>query len=369
MTTATCSCRFPNGKSLGRNDAIWPQYALLLTADYDTPNMQVAQWTLSIQKQLGTNWLLTANYLGNTTTHLWSLRQTNPSVFLGLGPCTLNGVSHPVCSTTANRNERRRRRLENPVPGEQIGFVSTIDSGGKASYNGLVLSVQRRTARGLTINGNYAWSRCISDPFSYSSHGGFSGEGWTSPDNRRFDRGNCTTGVGGATDRRHLFNLSALVETPQFSSRALRIVGSGWRLSPIFKILSGEFLSVTTSQDRTLSSITAQRVNQVLGDPYGDKSIKNYLNPAAFALPDLGTLGNSGRGAIEGPGSWQFDMALSRSFQLKEAQRLEVRAEAFNVTNSFRMRNPTTNFNSNIFGQVTTAQDPRIMQFALKYFF
>jgi hypothetical protein len=361
---------FPLGHGTGLpRDFAWPRYASIDAMDFDTPNMQVAQWTLSVQKQLGTNWLFTANYLGNTTTHLWSLKQTNPSVFLGLGPCTLNGISHPVCSTTANRNERRRLRLENPVPGEQIGFVSTIDSGGKASYNGLVLSVQRRAARGLTINGNYTWSRCISDPFSYSSHGGFSGEGWTSPDDRRFDRGNCTTGVGGATDRRHLFNMSALVETPQFSNRALRIVGSGWRVSPIFKILSGEFLSITTSQDRALNSITQQRVNQVLGDPYGDKSIKNYLNPRAFALPDLGTLGNSGRGAIEGPGSWQFDMALSRSFQLKEAQKLEFRAEAFNVTNSFRMKNPTTNFNSNIFGQITTAQDPRIMQFALKYFF
>jgi len=54
---------------------------------------------------------------------------------------------------------------------------------------------------------------------------------------------------------------------------------------------------------------------------------------------------------------------------VKEAQKLEFRAEAFNVTNSFHMKNPTTNFNSNIFGQVTSAKDPRIMQFALKYFF
>lgn len=83
----------------------------------------------------------------------------------------------------------------------------------------------------------------------------------------------------------------------------------------------------------------------------------------------MGTLGNSGRSAIRGPGSWQFDAALSRTFQFRETQKLEFRAEAFNLTNSFRMNNPTTNFNSNIFGQVTSAQDPRIMQFALKYVF
>ena len=50
-------------------------------------------------------------------------------------------------------------------------------------------------------------------------------------------------------------------------------------------------------------------------------------------------------------------------------QRLEFRAEAFNVTNSFNMNNPTTDFNSNLFGKVTSAKDPRILQFALKYLF
>jgi hypothetical protein len=72
---------------------------------------------------------------------------------------------------------------------------------------------------------------------------------------------------------------------------------------------------------------------------------------------------------IAGPGTWQFDMALTRTFQLREAQNLEFRAEAFNVTNAFRMQDPVTNFNASNFGQVTSAKDPRIMQFALKYVF
>ena len=50
-------------------------------------------------------------------------------------------------------------------------------------------------------------------------------------------------------------------------------------------------------------------------------------------------------------------------------QRLEFRAEAFNVTNSLHLKNPEVNFNSNLFGKVSNAYDPRIMQFALKYFF
>jgi len=146
-------------------------------------------------------------------------------------------------------------------------------------------------------------------------------------------------------------------------------VGSGWRFSPIFKIISGGYLSMTTSQDRALSGTTAQRVNQLLPDPYGDKSVNNYLNPAAFALPAIGTLGNTGSYSVRGPGTWQFDVALSRTLQVRETKKVEFRAEAFNVTNSFRMNDPTTVLNSNLFGQVTSAKDPRIMQFALKYVF
>jgi len=94
-----------------------------------------------------------------------------------------------------------------------------------------------------------------------------------------------------------------------------------------------------------------------------------YLNPKAFALPDMGTRPNMGRANILGPRTLQFDMALSRTFQVRESQRVEFRAEAFNVMNTVNLNDPVVNLNSNTFGQVTSAKDPRIMQFALKYFF
>jgi hypothetical protein len=62
-------------------------------------------------------------------------------------------------------------------------------------------------------------------------------------------------------------------------------------------------------------------------------------------------------------------MALARTFQFRETQKFEVRAEAFNVTNSLRRGNPGTNIRSADFGRILTSVDPRTMQFALKYVF
>jgi len=74
-------------------------------------------------------------------------------------------------------------------------------------------------------------------------------------------------------------------------------------------------------------------------------------------------------GNVKGPGLWQFDLSLTRTFPVREMQKVEFRAEAFNVLNNVIMMNPTFDLNSNLFGKVTAARDPRIMQFALKYFF
>jgi len=320
-----------HGRSVSK-DVAWPLYGLEAAVDYNTPNMQVSQWNLSLQKQVGADWLVSASYLGNHTIHLWSIQPFNPAIYIPGGPCTINGVNYNPCSAPGNTDQRRKLVLENQKAGQYYGGIVRIDSGGTSSYNGLLLSVQRRAARGVTISSNYTWSHCITDwqnelgPISAT-------DGYLDTNNRRSGRGNCT--VAGS-DRRQVFNLSGVAETPQFSNHTLRLLGSGWRLSPIFKILSGGYVTITTSQDRALNGVGNQRVNQLMLNPYGKKTASNYLNPAAFALPETGTFGNVTVGSIAGPGTWQFDTALSRTFQLREAQKVEFRAEAFNVTNSVR---------------------------------
>jgi hypothetical protein len=354
------------GRNAARNIP-FPFYSITTAMDYDSQNTTVVHWNLAVEKQLAA-FVVSASYLGNQTSHLWGTQPLNNAVYIPGGPCTLNGVTYNPCSTTANINQRRRFMLDPTISfatAQAYGPVNRIETGGTASYNGLVLSVQRR-ARGVTTTANYTWSHCISDWWHQAASGGEGTDTWLDPNNRRFERGNCDKG---REDRRQVLNVTAVVPSPTFSNPALRAIGSGWRFSTIFRVLSGAYTEVVSGLDRALTGTRVQRVNRVLDNVYGDKSIGNYFNPAAFAQPALGTLGNLPRGSILGPGVWQFDAALTRTFQVREMQKFEFRAEAFNVTNSLRMNAPNITFNSSTFGQVTSARDPRIMQFALKYLF
>ena len=107
----------------------------------------------------------------------------------------------------------------------------------------------------------------------------------------------------------------------------------------------------------------------MLDDPYGARTLSQWFNSLAFAQPALGTYGNAGRNAYEGPGSRNVDLSLVRSFRFADTHRIEARIEAFNAFNWFRWGNPVTNLSNQNFGRILSALDPRIMQFAMKYQF
>ncbi len=105
-------------------------------------------------------------------------------------------------------------------------------------------------------------------------------------------------------------------------------------------------------------------------DFYGEKTLTSYFNRAAFAQPAPGTLGNLERNAAVGPSYWAVDLAVSRLISAIGSQRLELRLEAFNLTNQFNWGDPLVNFNAGTFGRITTqAGAPRIIQFGIKYDF
>jgi hypothetical protein len=191
------------------------------------------------------------------------------------------------------------------------------------------------------------------------------GTGYVDPTNPAYDYGPCDT------DRRHLLNISMGVRSPEFKNAALRAIASNWSLAGIGRFFSGRPLNVTLTGDPARTGIANQRPNQVLDSPYGDKSYTNYLNRAAFVEPALGTLGTLQRNSIVGPGDKAVDLSLVRLFRFG-SRTIEARAEAFNAFNWFSpglTNAPVTNFNNVQFGQITSAADPRIMQFALKYSF
>jgi len=332
-------------------------------ADIDSPRVQ--SWNVTVERQLGEDWGVAASYLGSYIDRMWLQIQQNPGVFLGLGPCTLGGRSFAVCSTPANLNQRRRLSLsgENPEAAALIGNLDLHTSVGTQSYRGVRLSFRRRAATGVSLNGNYTLSRCYGD----NTTGGFPqlAQGPTNPDDPSADRGYCVQ------DRRHLGNLTVGVETPQFDSRALAVLASGWRVSGIFNARSGSPLNITTGRDLAFNGqrFQEQRVNQVSDDVYGD-TLAAYLNRAAFAQPASGTFGNYERNSLRGPAFWTVDMALSRLIAFGATQSVELRIEAFNLLNNFNWGNPGTNLNAGTFGRITTnTGDMRILQFGIKYGF
>ena len=237
-------------------------------------------------------------------------------------------------------------------------------------YNGLLVTVRSQPVQGVNINTNYTWSHCIGDIGQGSSQAQTAGVSpdtvYTKPGDRRFDMGNCNA------DRRHIFNLTGVLETPEFANPTLRHLVTGWRLALIHRRSSGSPLNIESGDDQALNGIEGQRPNQVIDNVYADRdagAFERYLNRDAFQTPALGTFGNLSRNAVIGPGFWAFDLALSRTFNVGETNRVEVRAEAYNVTNSFRATNPNTDISSSRFGQIRGSLDPRIMQFALKYVF
>jgi hypothetical protein len=195
-------------------------------------------------------------------------------------------------------------------------------------------------------------------------------------------------------------NITLVYQTPKFSNRAVRLVASDWTLGSTIQARSGAPLDIVTNVNPDpatgfgSNSAGSQRPNQVLSNAYATHQgascgaagalCEQWLNPAAFAAPATGTYGDVGVYDLVGPAFWQWDMALSRAFPILEHQRIELRAEAFNVTNSLRLGNPGTTFGTaSTFGLITTDATPpagvtngsatnapaRVMQFALKYVF
>jgi len=117
---------------------------------------------------------------------------------------------------------------------------------------------------------------------------------------------------------------------------------------------SGFPITVTYGQDRSNTGAGFDRPNATGIDPkIDDPTTNRFFNTAAYVLQPFGTHGNVGRNTLIGPGLFNVDLSLSRSFglrQLREGVRLTVRADAFNVLNHANLNNPDAFLGSSTFG-------------------
>jgi hypothetical protein len=336
------------------------------TMDPGINSPRIQSWNASVEKQLGTNWGVSVAYLGSHSDRLWAQKALNPAVYMGLGPCTILGVSYPVCSTTANSNQRRVFNTINPAAGAFIGALDENTDIGYQNYKGVKFSAVRRAGRGLSVNGTYTLGVCRGTPTALTFNQ--ASAGYLKPNDPSFDEGYCDQ------DYRHIASATLGYETPEVGKGAVRTIVSHWRASGILSARTGDRLNITTGKDIALTGIgttgnNQQRPNQVSTDYY-KKTLTTWFNSAAFAQPDPGTLGNLKRNAVVGPAFWNVDLALSRLIPLGSTRRMELRLESFNLLNHFNWGNPLVNFNAGTFGRITTqAGAPRIMQFGIKYDF
>jgi hypothetical protein len=360
------------------NNPAFPTYSSFLPLPSDLKPTTQYSWDASVQRQITRRWFASAAYLGSKIVHQIQAEEQNPALNLGFGPCSLYDATigaerfYPVCTVATNRDQRRALNLANR--NVALGYVTQYDDVGYQHYNGMLLNSRLDLGRSLNFNANYTLSKCEGVPYNAllnvganHVHQPFQNNG---PTDIALDEGPCPA------DRKHVFNLTSVFRTPDFDG-VLGALASDWTASSVLQVRSGGPVNVVAGGDPALNGFTdnapTQRPNVVAGvDPYGDRSaLTGYYNIAAFSAPAPGTLGDAPFNMLRGPGFWQWDQSFVRGFTLGEGRRLELRAEAINLTNHFNKGNPQATLNNPAtFGRIlSVAGTPRIWQFAVKYLF
>lgn len=328
------------------SDVTFPQFGSFVNIPLDVKPTYVEQWNISYERQFAKDWLIAVNYVGNHTVHLWLAREMNPAVYI------------PGASTTSNVNQRRVLYLKNPTEGQYYADVQQTDDGATARYNGLVIQLNKRMSKNWSLLSNVTWSKCENDGDPQADIANV----YPDPSDRSSNRGPCNQ------DRRFLFNSSVMVESPGFGAGVLRALTQDWQWSTIIQARSSAPFTPSLTTNNSLTGLANQRPI-VTGDPYlADQSAAAWFNAAAFAPNTAGIWGTATRGMIRGPAYFNMDMALTRNFNVN-GLKLEARVEAFNVINRMQLGDPVMDQANVNFGKIITAEDPRILQFAVKFVF
>jgi hypothetical protein len=330
------------------------------------PAPYVQQWNLSIQKQFGSDWSLTAAYIGSKSTDFWMNTELNPATYFPGASCLLNGITYSPCSSLANTQQRRLLSLLNPTAGKYYAGMITAVPDANASYNALNITAQKRFSRNVSVLAVYTWSHCIDNAEQTWFDASYDAN---NPYNIASNRGDC------GQDVRQLFSSSFVFSTPRFSNSMLAKIAGNWQLSPIIRMNTGLPVNPLSGADDALDGMssntgaTTQRPNVICSPGLTNPTPAEWFNRSCFVANGPGAYGTAGRDSLRAPGQVVANVAVSRSFAVHEKQVIQFRAEAFNLPNLVNLGAPTATLTSALFGKITTAGDPRILQFAMKYVF
>ncbi len=343
------------------------------------------EYNVNVQYAVGRGYLLEVGYVGTRSSHR--------SGQLEFDQALLASPQNPVNGQTTNSISNVSARM--PIQGISQGSLYTT-SAFIANYNALQTSITKWMKHNFQLQASYTWSKNLDE---------VNGEVGTDlfelqlPTNNQHDIRHSSYGPAG-TDRDQRFVANFIWVAPTFASTPalVRHLLTNWEFSGIVVIQSGIPLSIFDSNAGSVYGLLGGQVRAELaanGHPATHGSlfsrvINGYLDPTAFTrAPEApyGTgpadqdFGNSGVGMVRGPGQHNLDIAIERTFPVRETKSFRFRTEFFNVTNTPQFGNPSTNLGytdptllnpsaSSIFGKISgTVANPRIIQFAVKFVF
>ncbi len=334
-------------------------------------------YTLSIERELGRDTLLTASYAGSQSHHLLVLVSANPgdpALCLSLSQPRDVMPGTPVCGpfgesgTYVSRSGQVYYGTRGPFSSAfaAVTYQKTI---GNSNFNSLQVSL-RRSTRSLEWMAGYTYGKSIDQSSSLSEP--------VNPLNA-----NLTRAIS-AFDLRHNFVTSYSWKLPVPSRmHAPAALLNGWALTGITRFSTGFPVTLYNDRDTSLLGAIPNGINNngvdtpdyIPGNLRLNTDARNGLpafNAGLFRLPDLGTIGTASRRMFYGPGIVNFDAALHKQLRLREARSLEIRLEAFNLFNHAQFYGPSSvsgDISSANFGQVISAAAPRLVQLAAKLAF
>src|SRR5579863_9975994 len=297
-------------------------------------------WNFTVEHELAPSTIFSAAYIGSRTVHADS--------------STVLNVPVPGPGSIAERR---------PIP--QMSQISDGRWNGWATYHALTLSMKRRFTKGLMFDANWTWSHSLDD----ASDPGTTLNETDLPQNVY---NLAAEKASSSFDHRQRVVVSFIYQLP-LSKKASgweHALFGEWQAGGNFTAQSGAPFTVNIASDQAnIGAGPAQRPN-ISGDPNrGPQTPAQWFDTSVFSLPALYTFGNAPRNALIGPGLQEFDLSLQKEIAITEASKLQFRAEAYNLLNRANFNLPNRIAFTPNFGSISSAQDSRQLQFALKLIF